>query len=415
MIHFERFELENGLRVIVNEDKSTPMVAVNLLYNVGSKDEDPEKTGFAHLFEHLMFSGSANIPDFDQPLQSAGGESNAFTNKDITNFYEVLPADNIEVAFWLESDRMLSLNFSEEALDIQRKVVVEEFKETCLSTPYGDVWHHLMKLAYKVHPYSWPTIGKIPKHVEDATLTDVKEFFYQYYRPNNAILSVSGNASVEAVKALAEKWFGDIPAGNLDRRILAKEPQQTSFNYKIHEADVPLDMVYLAFHIPNRLSADFYKIDLMSDVLSNGPSSRLFRRLLKEQHIFSDIDCYITGSLEPGLCIIEGKPADGVSIETAEAAIWKELELLKTELIPGRELKKLQNKAESTFAFSSSSIMTKSMNLGFFELLGDADLINSEAQKYQEITAQDIQNQARQVFRKENCSELIYKAKPSKD
>ena len=266
MIHFERFELENGLRVIVNEDKSTPMVAVNLLYNVGSKDEDPEKTGFAHLFEHLMFSGSANIPDFDQPLQSAGGESNAFTNKDITNFYEVLPADNIEVAFWLESDRMLSLNFSEEALDIQRKVVVEEFKETCLNTPYGDVWHHLMNLAYTVHPYSWPTIGKVPKHVEDATLDDVKEFFYQYYRPNNAILSVSGNASTEKVKALAEKWFGEIPAGNLDRRTLPEEPAQTNFNQKTHEADVPLDMIYLAFHIPNRLSTDFYKIDLMSDV-----------------------------------------------------------------------------------------------------------------------------------------------------
>ena len=411
MIHFERFELENGLRVIVNEDKSTPMVAVNLLYNVGSKDEDPEKTGFAHLFEHLMFSGSANIPDFDQPLQSAGGESNAFTNKDITNFYEVLPADNIEVAFWLESDRMLSLNFSEEALDIQRKVVVEEFKETCLNTPYGDVWHHLMNLAYTVHPYSWPTIGKVPKHVEDATLDDVKEFFYQYYRPNNAILSVSGNASTEKVKALAEKWFGEIPAGNLDRRTLPEEPAQTNFNQKTHEADVPLDMIYLAFHIPNRLSTDFYKFDLMSDVLSNGPSSRLFRRLLKEQQIFSDIDCYITGSLEPGLCIIEGKPADGVSMEKAKAAIWEELELLKKDLIPERELKKLQNKAESTFAFSSSSIMTKSMNLGFFELLGDANLINSEAQKYQEITVQDIQNQARKIFRKENCSELIYKAK----
>ena len=411
MIDFEKFELENGLRVIVNEDKSTPMVAVNLLYNVGSKDEDPEKTGFAHLFEHLMFSGSANIPDFDQPLQLAGGESNAFTNKDITNFYEILPANNIETAFWLESDRMLSLNFSEEALDVQRKVVVEEFNETCLNAPYGDVWHHLMDLAYKVHPYSWPTIGKIPKHVEDATITDVKEFFYQYYRPNNAILSISGNASLDKVKTLANKWFGKIPAGNLDHKDLPKEPEQVNFNYKVQEADVPLDTVYMAFHIPNRLSPDFYKVDLLSDVLSNGPSSRLFRRLLKEQQIFSDIDCYITGSLEPGLCIIEGKPADGVSIEVASSAIWTELELLKNELIPERELKKLQNKAESTFAFSTSSIMAKAMNLGFFELLGDANLINSEAERYQEITVQDIQNQARKIFRKENCSELVYKAK----
>jgi zinc protease len=411
MVHFDRFELKNGLRVIVHEDKSTPMVAVNLLYNVGSKDEDPQKTGFAHLFEHLMFSGSENIPDFDEPLQSAGGESNAFTNKDITNFYEILPANNIETAFWLESDRMFSLNFSEEALDIQRKVVVEEFKETCLNTPYGDVWHHLMELAYKVHPYSWPTIGKELKHVEDATLDDVKSFFYRYYRPNNAILSVSGNASLETVKHLAAKWFGDIPAGPPISNVLPEEPKQLEFNYKVVEADVPLDMVYLAFHIPNRLSEDFYLIDLLSDVLSNGPSSRLYRRLLKEQQIFSDIDCYITGSLEPGLFIIEGKPADGVSIETAEIAIWKELELLKTEQIPERELTKLKNKAESTLTFSTSSIMTKAMNLGFFELLGNANLINEEAERYQEITVEQIQEQAQKIFTKENCSQLVYKAK----
>ena len=411
MIKFEKFQLENGLRVIVHEDKSTPMVAVNILYNVGSKDELPTKTGFAHLFEHLMFSGSKNIPDFDSPLQWAGGESNAFTNKDITNFYEVLPADNIETAFWLESDRMLSLNFGEEALDIQRKVVVEEFKETCLNQPYGQIWHHLMDLTYKVHPYSWPTIGKEIKHIEEATLDDVKAFFHQHYRPNNAILVVSGNANLEKVKALSEKWFGEIPAGNISPRDLPIEPPQTSFNYKEVISNVPADIIYMAFHIPDRTDKDYYKIDLLSDVLSNGASSRLYRRLLKEQQLFSDIDCYITGSFEPGLFIIEGKPAPNVSMEVAEAAIWKELKQLKNELISDLELQKLKNKVESLLMFSEVSIMTKAMNLAFFELLGDANLINGEAPSYQAVTVEDIQNQAQAIFRKENCSELRYIAK----
>jgi zinc protease len=411
MIKFEKFQLDNGLRVIVHEDKSTPMVAVNILYNVGSKDEHPTKTGFAHLFEHLMFSGSQNIPDFDSPLQWAGGESNAFTNKDITNFYEILPSDNIETAFWLESDRMLSLNFGEEALDIQRKVVVEEFKETCLNQPYGDIWHHLMDLTYKVHPYSWPTIGKEIKHIEEATLTDVKDFFYKHYRPNNAILVVSGNTDLENVKRLSEKWFGVIPAGDIAPRNLPVEPPQQSFNYKEVVASVPSDIIYMAFHIPNRIHEDYYKIDLLSDVLSNGASSRLYRRLLKEQQLFSDIDCYITGSFEPGLFIIEGKPAPNVSMEVAEAAIWKELDQLKDELIPDIELQKLKNKVESLLIFSEVSIMTKAMNLAFFELLGDANLINSEAAAYQAVTVESIQEQARKVLRKENCSELRYMAK----
>lgn len=412
MIKYDRFKLENGLRVIFHEDNSTPMVAVNVLYDVGSKDEHEDKTGFAHLFEHLMFSGSTNIPDYDTPLQWAGGESNAFTNKDMTNFYEVLPAENIETAFWLESDRMLSLNFDEQALDIQRKVVVEEFKETCLNEPYGDVWHYLMALAYKKHPYNWPTIGKIPKHVEDATLEDVKAFFYQYYRPNNAILVVSGKTTLAEVKRLAEKWFGNIPAGAPNVRSLAQEPAQTRFQYKYHEAEVPLDVIYWAFHIPNRTDEGYYAIDLLSDVLSNGASARLYRRLLKEQELFSDIDCYITGSIDPGLFIIEGKPAEGVTIAQAEAAIWQELNALKAEKIPAKELEKLKNKMESNLAFSESSVMTKAMNLAFFELLGDADLINSEADKYQQVTVEDIQAQANLIFRKENCSQLLYKGNP---
>jgi len=411
LIDFSRFELANGLRVVVHEDKSTPMIAVNILYNVGARDESPDKTGFAHLFEHLMFGGSANIPNFDEPIQMAGGENNAFTNNDITNFYNILPAENIETAFWLESDRMLSLNFSKESLEVQRKVVLEEFKETCLNQPYGDVWHHISEMAYKVHPYQWPTIGKVPKHVEDATLEDVKNFFYKYYRPNNAILVVSGNTTVEIMKALSAKWFGQIPKGDdVGAKNIPQEPKQQQLVQRTKYAKVPIDSLYLAFHIPGRVDEDYYATDLLSDVLSNGASARLYRRLLKEKRLFSQIDAYITGNIDPGLLIIEGKPAEGVSLEQARAIIWEELEELKSELIPENELLKYKNKVESTLVFSEISILNKAINLAFFELLGDIDLINREKEIYQEITVADIQRLAQSIFVPENCSELYYKA-----
>ena len=411
MIKFERFELDNGLTVLVHEDDSTPMVAVNVLYNVGARDESPDKTGFAHLFEHLMFGGSANIPDFDTPIQMAGGENNAFTNNDITNFYDILPAENLEVALWLESDRMMSLNFDERVLEVQRKVVVEEFKETCLNEPYGDVWHHIADMAFKVHPYRWPTIGKVPKHVEDATLDDVRQFFYRYYRPNNAILAIAGNIKTEEVKALVEKWFGDIPAGQAMERKLPQEPPQKRLERRINEANVPVDAIYLAFHMPARSHPDYYVADLISDVLSNGSSSRLYRRLLKEQELFSSIDCYVSGSIDPGLFIIEGKPAHGVSLDEASAVIWKELRELKDGPIPEEELQKLKNKMESTLVFSELNVLNKAMNLSFFELLGDAELINSEADFYQKVTTADLHRVANEILTEENCSELYYKAR----
>ncbi|MCB0589566.1 MAG: insulinase family protein [Phaeodactylibacter sp.] len=411
MIKFERFRLDNGLTVLVHEDDSTPMAVVNILYNVGARDESPEKTGFAHLFEHLMFGGSANIPDFDTPIQMAGGENNAFTNNDITNFYDMLPAENLEVALWLESDRMMSLNFDERVLEVQRKVVVEEFKETCLNEPYGDVWHHIADMAYKVHPYRWPTIGKVPKHVEEATLDDVRRFFYRYYRPNNAILAIAGNVDAEQVKGLVEKWFGDIPAGEMIERQLPQEPPQKRLERRINEANVPVDAIYLAFHMPARNHADYYAADLISDVLSNGSSSRLYRRLLKEQELFSSIDCYVTGSIDPGLLIVEGKPATGVSLDEASAAIWKELTELKKELIPEEELQKLKNKIESTLVFSELNVLNKAINLSFFELLGDAELINKEAGLYQKVTTADLHRVAKEILTEENCSELYYKAK----
>lgn len=410
MIEYNRFVLDNGLRVLVHEDHSTPMVAINVVYNVGARDESVKRTGFAHLFEHLMFGGSLNIPNFDTPIQLAGGENNAFTNSDITNFYNQLPAENIETAFWLESDRMFSLNFSEKSLDKQRKIVVEEFKETCLNQPYGDVWHLLLDLAYEEHPYRWPTIGLVPKHVEEATLDDVKDFFYRFYRPNNAILVVSGNCDVAQIKALSQKWFGNIAKGNIPTRQLPQEPIQTSMRRKVFESAVPVDSIYLAFHIPNRLSKDYYAIDLLSDILCNGQSSRLFRELLKEKELFSEIDCYITGTIDPGLLVIEGRPTDGVDNNVAEAAIWEVLDRLKTEVLSQGELQKIKNKAESTLIFSELNILTKAMNLAYFELLGDADLINTEAEKYQLITAENIKDQANKILTKENCSVLIYKA-----
>ena len=410
VIEYERHVLTNGLRVLIHEDKSTPMVAVNVLYDIGSKDENPAKTGFAHLFEHLMFGGSANIPDFDDPIQMAGGENNAFTNNDMTNFYDVLPAENLEVALWLESDRMLSLNFDEKVLETQRKVVVEEFKETCLNEPYGDVWHHISDLAYKQHPYRWPTIGLEPKHVEDAVMQDVKDFFFHFYRPNNAILVVAGNVKPKKALQLAEKWFGDIPAGEVAKRRLPTEPTQMEYREKTVEAKVPVDAIYLVFHTCSRTHPDFYAVDLLSDVLASGASSRLYRRLLKEKKLFSHIDCYITASNDPGLLIVEGKPANGVSMEDAEKAVWEELEQLVASPISTAELEKIVNKSESSLVFSEVSVLNKAINLAFFELVGDASIINRETSLYQNVTVEEMQRVAKEVLRWENCSKLVYKS-----
>ncbi len=411
MINYERFELKNGLRLLVHEDNSTPLAAVNLLYNVGARDESPDKTGFAHLFEHLMFGGSTNIPDFDEKIQMAGGDSNAFTNNDMTNFYNTLPVENLETAFWLESDRMLQLTLNQKALEVQRKVVIEEFKETCLNQPYGDVWHHLSDLAFHIHPYRWPTIGLLPKHVEEATLEDVRHFFEAYYRPNNAILSVAGPIKVEEVRRLAEKWFGEIPSGKIPLRKLPQEPIQEKLQQRIQQANVPVDALYLAFHTPARNHPDYYAVDLLSDILCNGNSSRLYRRLHKEQQLVNAIDAYITGNIDPGLLIIEAKTGEDIALETAEKAIWKELEVLKKESIGERELAKYINKVESTLIFSETNVLNKAMNLAYFELLGDAELINTEVEAYRRITPADIQRVAQQILTTENCSELYYMAK----
>ncbi len=413
MIQFSRFTLDNGLCVLVHEDRSTPLAAFNILYKVGAKYESPEKTGFAHLFEHLMFSGSKHVPDYDEPLQRAGGDGNAFTNNDVTSFYATIPAQNLETVFWLESDRMSHLNINSKALEVQRKVVIEEFKETCLNQPYGDVWHHLVNLAYEVHPYRWPTIGLTPQHVESATLTDVKDFFRHYYHPGNAILVVSGNVRQAQVRDLAQKWFGDIQAHPMPDTQIPAEPEQHKPHIQQVEAKVPADALYLAFHTDARRSTGYYHADLLSDILSRGRSARLYQRLLKDRRLFSEIDAYVTGNIDPGLLIIEGKPAEGISLETAEAAVWQELDLLKNDLVEERELQKIKNKVESSLVFSETNILTKAINLAMFEVQGDAKLINGETDIYRNITAENLRTHAQQLFRKENCSELFYRAKKS--
>lgn len=410
MVEFNRFTLKNGLRVLVHEDHTTPMAVVNLLYDVGAKDEDPEQTGFAHLFEHLMFGGSVNIPQYDGPLQLVGGENNAFTSNDITNYYITLPALNLETAFWLESDRMLSLAFSEKSLDVQRNVVSEEFKQRYLNQPYGDAWLKLSPLAYKKHPYQWPTIGKELSHIENAKIEDVKAFFKKHYTPQNAILVIAGNVQVDEVKALAEKWFEPIDSGNHYKRQLPVEPKQSKARRKTIKSNVPSDSIMIAFHMGGRLDDEYYTCDLISDILSQGQSSRLYRRLLKEQELFSEINAYITGSIDPGLFIIEGKPNEGVSIEVAEEALWAELQKMKYEYVLDYELEKVKNKTESTLEFSELSILNKAMNLAYFELIGSASLINTEAERYLAVTLEDIKTQSKKLFRKGNSSTLIYLA-----
>nr|MCU0404159.1 insulinase family protein [Chitinophagaceae bacterium] len=373
-----------------------------------ARDENPEKTGFAHLFEHLMFGGSINIPEYDEPLQMAGGENNAYTTNDLTNYFLQLPVQNLETAFWLESDRMLSLAFSEKSLEVQRKVVCEEFKEHYINKPYGDVWHKMRELAYTTHPYRWMTIGKELKHVEDASLQDVKDFFFKHYTPSNAILAVAGPVTVPQVKTLAEKWFGPIPAGKKYERTLPHEPRQTEDRSRDVQANVPLDALYKTWHMPARLEDGYYAADLITEIMGAGGSSRLFQSLVKEQQLFSNIECYHFGSVERGLMTVEGKLVKGVSMEKAEAAVEAEIEKLLNNGVTEAELQKAKNKTESVVAFEDMSLMNRANNLAFYELLGDAALMNTELAKFQTVTVDGLLSEAREIFRKGNCNTLRY-------
>ena len=412
MITINRKILENGLRIVHSEDKDTRMVAINILYNVGARDEHPEHTGFAHLFEHLMFGGSINIPDYDTHVQNAGGENNAWTNNDITNYYITLPRQNVETGFWLESDRMLSLDFNEKSLEVQRQVVIEEFKQRNLNQPYGDVGHLVRGMAYKEHSYQWPTIGKETSHIANATLDEVKDFFFRFYAPDNAILAVTGNISFEDTVALAEKWFGPIPRRNVATRNLPKEPVQTAERRQTVERNVPVDALYMVFHKCDRLHPDYYTFDMLSDLLSSGRSCRFIQHLVLEKQIFSSIDAYISGSIDEGLFHIAGKPSPGISLEEAEEAIWEELEALKTVETDPYELEKVKNRYESEQIFNNLNYLNVATNLAFFELIGQAEDINHEVEKYRSVTSERIREVARKAFVRENCSVLYYKAKP---
>jgi predicted Zn-dependent peptidase len=411
MIAFERFELENGLRVIVHQDKSTPLACINILYNVGARDEDPSKTGFAHLFEHLMFGGSPHIANYDEPLQRVGGENNAFTTNDITNYYLTVPAENLETGFWLESDRMLSLAFSDKSLEVQRNVVIEEFKQRYLNQPYGDVWLLLRPMAYKVHPYQWDTIGKEISHIENASMDDVKAFFKKFYCPNNAIMVVAGNVTTENVKELCQKYFASIPRGPENERALPAEPEQTEERTLTVERDVPVDAIYKAWHMCSRYDPEYYSVDLISDILSRGNSSRMHNALIKEKKLFSDISAYVLGDFDKGLFVISGKLTQGVSMDEADEGIECELKRMREELVPKDELTKVQNKMEASHVFGEVEVLNKATNLAVSELLGDANMINAEVDRYLEVTAEQIREQSLKIFRKENCSTLYYKAK----
>ncbi len=408
MIKYYRHTLNNGLRIIVHPDKTTPLAAVNLLYDVGARDENPHRTGFAHLFEHLMFGGSKHIPSYDGIVQQTGGENNAWTSNDFTNFYLTLPAANLETAFWLESDRMLELDFSERSLKVQRKVVIEEFKQNYLNQPYGDISLLIRALAYKVHPYRWPTIGQNIDHIRKATLQEVKDFFFKHYAPNNAVLSVSGHVNPDEVFLLAEKWFGELPRRQIPKRDLPAEPKQKEPRFLEVKRDVPAPAIQMVFHNGRRTDPDFYVNDLLSDILSSGPSSRLIQSLVKEQRLFSDVNAYIAGDRDPGLFTITGKIMPGVSVQQAEKQIHQELQLLMDEGPGDYELQKVKNKVVSNLVFSEISFLNKAMNLAMFELMGDIDEINREAGHYQAVTSAQIKELSGKLFDHNNRCTLHY-------
>lgn len=410
MLKFEKFTLPNGLRLIVNEDKSTPLIALNILYQVGSRNENQDRTGFAHLFEHLMFGGSVNAPSFDEPLQMVGGENNAFTSSDITNYYITLPVENFETGLWLESDRMLELDFSEESLKIQQNVVSEEYRQRYLNQPYGDVWLLLNPLAFKVHPYQWPTIGKNIEHIQNATLADVKSFFYSHYAPNNAIITVSGNINAQKALELITKWFGPIEKRNISKSPIPAEPEQTEKRELTVKRKVPFDAIYKAWHIPGRKESGFLVYDLITDLLAGGRSGRLLQRLVKEKGMFSDINAFVAGSLDPGLLVISGKLMKGYSVSDGNKAIEGIIDELKTSLVNSTELEKVKNKFESNFLIGNTNILNKAMSLSYYEMLGDADILNTETERYSKITPEEIKQAALKTFIDNNCSTLYYLA-----
>ena len=410
MIDFTRTCLDNGLKVLLHRDPSTPLVAINLLYNIGSRDENPELTGFAHLFEHLMFGGTPAVPEYDTPLLLAGGDNNAFTSNDITNYYLTLPAENIETGLWLESDRMQGLNFSQKSLDNQKNVVIEEFKQRYLNQPYGDSMLKLRPMAYKTHPYRWSTIGMNIGHIEKATLKQVKEFYYSHYAPNNAVLSITGNIDPQKTLLLVNKWFGSIKSREIDIKSIPEEPIQKESRTLTIESSVPSNAFYKAWHTGTRKSDDFYSLDMLTDILSGGESGRLYNTLVRVKKKFTEINAYITGDIDPGLLMISGKLMKGVDFDDAESSLNEEIDKIKRDPISFEELEKVKNKFEAAHVFSNTNILNKAMNLAFFEVLGDASALNDEVAKYSKLVSEDVIKISKKILKPENCSSLYYKA-----
>ena len=400
--------LDNGLRVVHIPADGAAMVFVNLLYGVGARNEDFEHTGIAHLLEHLMFEGTKAVPSFDEPLERAGGENNAYTNNDVTCYYISLPKQNAELAFWMESDRMRNITFEKKKVDVQRQVVIEEFKQTTLNRPYGDVSSILRSMAYKVHPYRWSTIGRCFAHIADTPVSVIRRFYDRYYAPDNAVLSVVGDIPFEQVMEWCEKWFGNIPAKGVARRVFPVEPRQLRQRRRVVRRNVPENALYVGFHMGGRLDADYYPCDVISDILSNGYSGRLLLRLVKEQKLFSKIDAFISGSEDPGMFWIYSRVAQGVRVEDAEAALWQELDVLKQELVSEEELEKVRNRFESEFTFRNIGGENLSNNIALAELRGDIDSYLCEPERYRAVTAADVRSAARELFRKGNSSVLYY-------
>ncbi len=411
MVEFEKHRLANGLRVIAHRDTGTPMVAMNVLYDVGSRDEDPPGSGLAHLFEHMMFEGSLHVPHYDKALQDAGGENNAFTTNDVTNYYLSLPAMNLETAFWLESDRMLGLDITEEKLEVQKNVVMEEFRQSTLNQPYGDVWLLLRPLCYQLHPYRWDTIGQDPDHIARISLQQAQAFFTRHYHPGNAILCVAGQVDPERVFALAEKWFGDIPSvAEAPSRALPREADQGNRRFLEVKRPVPSDQLYMAFLMGERNHPDFYTADLLSDVLGSGPSARLTQRLVKKKKIFVEADAYLTGSLDPGLFVVTATLRPGVSLQEAEKALWDELLALGNRPLAPRELQKVKNKLDASQTYSRIHVLAKAMNLAYYELMGDAAMLNRQGELYAAQTAACLQEWAAALFRRDGAHVLYYRS-----
>ncbi len=398
---------------MVHEDPNCPLAIVNVMYQVGSKDEDPQRTGFAHLFEHLMFGGSKHIPSYDAALQQVGGDNNAYTAPDVTNYYCTLPAANLETAFWLESDRMLSLAFDPQVLAVQQKVVIEEFKETHLNQPYGDAWLRLSELAFTTHPYRWPVIGQDPTHIEQATMEDVRAFFKRFYVPNNAVLVVAGNVKLEQVKQLSKKWFEPIPAGITYPKNLPQEPTQQSARSLTIQGDVPLDALYKAFHIPGRLSKDYYTIELIESALGLGKSARLYAELIERKPYFNTLGAYTTETIDPGLLIIIGRLNEGISFEQAEEALEKVLADIQVAGLSAQELEKVKNHAETARVCASVDLLHRAQELALATLLGNTNLVNEEAAHIQAVSLVDTQRVAEQIFQSSNSNTIYYQKRVS--